>query len=170
LFEQLEAVAVDNAFFLSLQDNVPATNPVQDNSKIFIVHGHDESAKDKAELFVRKQGLTPIILVDMDGGGKTIIENIEQHTDVGFAIVLYTPDDAMADGKKRARQNAILEHGYLMARLGRARVRALVKGTVELPSDLGGVVYIPMDNGKEWERRMVMALKNAGYSADANMI
>ena len=170
LIALLTTIAADDAFFLSLQDNASEAVPQLDKSIIFIVHGHDEEAKVKAENFVRKQGFKPIILVDIDSEGTTIIENIEQHSNVGFAIVLCTPDDAMADGQKRARQNVVFEHGYLTAKLGRTRVRALVKGTVEPLSDLGGVVYIPMDNGKEWERKMVAALKSAGYPADANKI
>jgi predicted nucleotide-binding protein len=40
----------------------------------------------------------------------------------------------------RARQNVLLELGYFIGRLGRARVCALKRGDVEVPSDFGGVV------------------------------
>ena len=69
---------------------------------------------------------------------KTIIEKFEEYSDVGFAIILMTPDDKgyLADEpvstKNRARQNVIFEHGYFIGKLGRERVVALVK--VRIPA------------------------------------
>lgn len=141
-----------------------------DKKSVFIVHGHDDDAITKIENFLRKMELTPIILRDQASMGKTIIEKLENYTDVGFAIVLYTPCDEMNDGKFRARQNVVIEHGYLMGKIGRNRVASLVKGEVETPGDISGVVYIQMDSGKQWEHELVKELKAAGYSADANSI
>jgi predicted nucleotide-binding protein len=64
-----------------------------DNSKVFIVHGHDDLAKIEVARFLEKLGLTAVILSEQPNEGKTIIEKLEAHTDVGFGIVLYTPDD-----------------------------------------------------------------------------
>lgn len=140
------------------------------NNKIFIVHGHDDEALSKVENFVRKIGLVPIILRDQASMAHTIVEKIERHSDVGFAIVLYTPCDEMKNGKSRAQQNVVLEHGYLIGKLGRNRVCPIVKGEIETPGDISGVVYIPMDSGKAWEYAMVKELKEAQYSVDANHI
>lgn len=46
------------------------------------------------------------------------------------------------DLKDRARQNVIFEHGYMVAKLGRDKVIALVDQGVEIPGDLSGVIYI----------------------------
>lgn len=143
-----------------------STKTIQTN-KVFIVHGHDEEAKLKVELFIRKLSLEPIVLSDKANEGKTIIEKLEKYTDVDFGIVLYTPCDKTTEGKSRARQNVILEHGFLMSKLGRSRVCALMKGDVEKPSDIDGIVYISMDNNN-WEFDVVRELKGAGYEADAN--
>ena len=53
--------------------------------------------------------------------------------------------------KRRARQNVILELGFFLGTLGRrsGRVFLLYKGPLELPSDLGGVVYIDISKGIE---------------------
>ena len=173
---KLKSIASDEKFFDSLGVQTTAQNKEviamnhTPNNEVFIVHGHDREALAKTENFIRKIGLVPIILFDQVRKGKTIIENLEEHTDVGFAIVLYTRCDEMKDGKFRARQNVVLEHGYLMGKLQRDRVVALKKGDVEIPSDFDGVVYITMDNGKEWEMELVKELKAAGYDADANKI
>jgi predicted nucleotide-binding protein len=172
----LYAIVSDNDFFTEQSpahpSSPPRRDPVANNiQKIFIVHGHDEEARKDADLFLRKQGLNPVILMEQPSGGKTIIEKLEEYTDVvGFGIVLYTPCDKTAEGRSRARQNVVLEHGYLMGKLGRGRVCALVKGDVELPSDNSGIVYIAMGTGNDWKVELVRELKKTGYDASADKI
>ena len=67
----------------------------------------------------------------------------------------------------RARQNVILEFGYFVGRLGRKRTFALVEKDVALPSDIRGLVYIPLDDG-DWRHRLVKEFKAAGLDVDAN--
>ena len=114
--------------------------------KVFLVHGHDVAALDQTEMLLRRWGLEPIILRDRANRGMTVIEKIEANTDVGYAIVLLTPDDLGGVDREnlspRARQNVIFEWGYLVAKLGRHRVACLCKAGVELPSDLHGIVRI----------------------------
>ena len=64
------------------------TMNVQDNNKIFIVHGHNEALKQEVARLVEKQGLEAIILSEQANRGKTIIEKFEEHSDVGAAICL----------------------------------------------------------------------------------
>ena len=45
----------------------------------------------------------------------------------------------------RARQNVVFEHGYLIAKLGRKNVCALVRDNIEVPNDISGIVYVPLD-------------------------
>lgn len=146
------------------------------SNKIFIVHGHDDSAKNELARFIEKIGLTAIILHEQANGGKTIIEKIEEYANtVGFAIILYTACDKGKsknenDLKDRARQNVVFEHGYFVGKLGRKRVIALNKEHIETPSDINGVIYIPMDSAGAWEMRIIQELKTAGYTIDANSI
>src|SRR5699024_3079224 len=92
--------------------------PGRTNTKVFIVHGHDVDRRNEVELFMRRIGLTPVILCNQPNAGLTIIEKIEENTDVDFSLVLYTGCDegklkTDADLKPRARQNVVFEHGYL---------------------------------------------------------
>lgn len=145
-------------------------------SKVFIVHGHDETAKIKTARFIEKLGLEPIILHEQASAGNTIIEKIEEYSNVGFGIILYTACDI--GGKQtssplmqsRARQNVVFEHGYLMGKIGRDRVCALVKGTIETPNDISGVVYITMDESDAWHIQIAKELKRSGYLIDMNKI
>ena len=152
---------------------------ISDNSKVFIVHGHSQSPIFQTEAFLRKLGLEPIILRDQVNQGQTIIEKLEKNTDVAFAIVLYTACDFGCTkedkGKKdklrpRARQNVVFEHGYLNAKLGRNRVCALVEEGVEKPSDLAGIVYVPIDPNGAWKIKVANEMKAAGLEVDLNKL
>lgn len=146
-----------------------------ESRRIFLVHGRDEGAKSAVARFLEKLDLQPVILDEQANRGQTIIEKFESHSDVGFAIVLLTPDDEGAlrggekSGRHRARQNVIFELGFFIGRLGRQRVCALTKGSaMEIPSDYSGVVYIPLNEGGGWQMALVKELKSAGFDVDAN--
>ena len=148
-------------------------NPV-DLNKVFVVHGHDEAARETVARFLERLELAPVILHEQPNEGRTIIEKIEDNADVAFAVVLLTPDDmgALATNtdnlKPRARQNVILELGYFIGRLGRERVCALKKGGVETPSDYDGVVYTDLDDAGTWKIGLFKELQAAGFDVDAN--
>ena len=154
----------------------PLPNTSQNRSKsrdVFVVHGHDESAKESTARLLEKAGLNAIILHERPDEGKTIIEKLEKHGDVAFAVVLLTPDDvgSCASGnpdllRPRARQNVVLELGYFIGSLGRANVRALYKGDIEPPSDVSGVLYIPIDSSGAWRIRLLKEIKAAGVPVD----
>lgn len=143
-------------------------------TKVFIVHGHDELAIAQVSEVLRKLNLEPIILKDEPSKSNTIIEKIERLSDeVGFGIVLYTACDIGGKDtdslQPRARQNVLLEHGYLMAKLGRENTLAL-KGSIETPSDIQGLVYTTMDEHKAWQYKVVDELKASGYNVSKDRI
>ncbi len=140
------------------------------NNKIFIVHGRDHAVRDDVELKLRRVGLEPVILAETASRGMTIIEKIEANSDVAYAVVLYTACDLGkykddADLLPRARQNVVFEHGYMVAKLGRSKVVALVEHGVEEPGDLDGVVYISMDDS-DWDMRLYRELRAAGIEVN----
>jgi predicted nucleotide-binding protein len=47
--------------------------------------------------FLEKLNLEVVILHEQANKGRTVIEKFEQHSDVGFAVVLMTPDDTGSD-------------------------------------------------------------------------
>ena len=148
---------------------------VLNKSQIFIVHGHDSEVKLEVARFIEKIGFEAIILHEQASNSQTIIEKIESYTDVGFGVVIYTACDVGAMKSKsnelqnRARQNVVFEHGFLIGKLGRSNVCSLVKGTVETPSDISGVVYTSMDSG-HWKIELAKELKQSGYDVDMNKV
>lgn len=144
--------------------------------EVFIVHGHDEEAKEKTARFVEKLGFKPIILHEKASSGKTIIEKIESYSYVGFGIVLYTACDIGGkktenpDLRNRGRQNVVFEHGFLIGKIGRPNVTALVKEDIETPNDISGVVYVFMDDAGSWQFQIAKELQNSGYQVDLNKL
>ncbi|MEI6334122.1 MAG: nucleotide-binding protein [Methylococcaceae bacterium] len=169
---------IDNTPDTEVLDFIAPNKPAVDGSKfnkdqVFIVHGHDEHAKNDVKAYVESKGLEPIILHLQASGGRTIIEKIDHYSNVGFGIVLYTECDIGAKReslgfKWRARQNVVFEHGYLIAKLTRSRVAALVKGTVETPNDISGVVYVSMDAAGHWKDELDAEFRNAGFDLNAS--
>jgi predicted nucleotide-binding protein len=140
------------------------------NNKVFIVYGHDIDCREQLELLLRRMKLEPVILQNLPIGGDTIIEKLEANTDVRYACVLLTPDDEghpvgePKEKKPRARQNVILELGMFLARLGRKRVAILHKGSLELPSDISGLIYIKFNKRvDEVKERLGAELQEAGF-------
>jgi len=144
---------------------------------IFIVHGHDEEAKQTIARFIEKLDLNAIILHERPGPGSiTIMEKTEKYSNVCFAIVIITPDDIghlknkPEDAKPRARQNVIFELGYFIGKLGRNKVCALYKEGVEIPTDYHGVIYIPIDKGQGWKITLAKEIQSSGLSVDFNKV
>lgn len=140
-----------------------------DLKDVFIVHGHNHEAKNELELFLKELGLNPIVLHRKVDEGQTIIEKFEKYSNVGYAIILLTPDDTVASSgktaeEKRARQNVIFEFGFFAGRLRRNRVCCLYQENVSLPSDLSGLIYKPFKNHiEEIKFALIKELKAAGY-------
>lgn len=147
------------------------------NKDVFVVYGHDTSARESLELLLHRMGLNPIVLANLAASGDTVIEKLEKQLsmtgNVGFACVLLTPDDegypvGQPDEKQyRARQNVLLELGMVLARLNRSRVAILYKESVERPSDIDGLLYLPFkERVSEAKSLLFRELQNAGYSPD----
>lgn len=164
------------------QDQIRAvlegTPPVA-NKKVFVVYGHDDTAKLQLEALLRRWDLEPIILDQQASAGQTIIEKLEEYgSDVGYAIILATPDDegkakTETEYKSRVRQNVVLELGMFLAKLGREKVAILLKETTnfEKPSDIQGLVYIPFQNRVgEVAINLIRELARQGYNIDTTKL
>ncbi|TXT36039.1 MAG: hypothetical protein FD135_4554 [Comamonadaceae bacterium] len=156
--------------FAQIEQHKPSA-VARNKRKVFIVHGRDNEVKQEVARFVEAVGLESIILHEQASVGMTIIEKIERYAnDADFALVLYTPcdlgrgvHDTKVHPRNRARQNVVFEHGYLMAKLGRENVCALVKGDIETPNDISGVIYVDFDVQGAWRAEVAKELKACGY-------
>lgn len=161
-----------------ISSTVPAILPGFSRD-VFVVYGHDEPVRDQLELLLRRLGLNPIILARITGAGDTIIEKLDkylgEHSNVGFACVLLTPDDEgykaghPEEKKYRARQNVVLELGMVLSRMGRRNTAILHKKSIELPSDIAGLIYIPFQERVDEVRTdLFRHLEEAGFKPKAD--
>lgn len=164
--------------------------PIPSAKDVFIVHGQDHEPMKELKEFLKEIGFNPIVLHEQASGSRTIIEQLEKYSKVGYAFVILTPDDwggnkddflSVLDGiasgytdledafhdrefRYRARQNVILEFGYFIGKLGRDKVCCLLKGNVEKPSDMHGIIHIPFkDSVKKAQYKIIKELKAVGF-------
>lgn len=170
LLEDLEDVEREVA---SASPSIPQETQTL-SRRVFVVHGHDDGAREAVARFLEKIGFEAIILHEQASQNRTVMEKIEAHREVGFAVVLLTPDDEGCvkggEPKPRARQNVLLELGYFMGYLGRHKVCALKRGELEIPSDYLGVVWVAMDGGNGWKQALGQELEAAGHEVDWNKV
>jgi predicted nucleotide-binding protein len=149
------------------QASIQTNTQTSDQTKVLVVHGRDHIAKNSVVKYLENLGISAIIVHEQIRGEKTIIDKVEENLNIGFAIVLYTPTSL--EQKPRAHQNIAFEHGYLIAKLGRRKVSALVKGNTEVPNHTNGVIYIPMDILNTWQIAINRELIRAGYNIETNL-
>ena len=171
--EKLVKELVDPVSMPELAVAVKAPEP-----QLFVVYGHDETSRDQLELVLGKMGIEGFILAKSSGHGLTIIEALEKQVGQNgvstAGIVLLTPDDkgySIKDGdvktRDRARQNVILEMGMLLSKLGRSHTIILIKGDLEKPSDVDGIIYHSYKNHvKEVVSKIAERLENCGFKID----
>lgn len=144
-------------------------------TRAFIVHGRDNAPREAVARFLTGIGIEPVILHEQANRGDTVIEKLDRHRDVSFAVVLLTGDDegrliGAAELHPRARQNVILELGYFVGCLGRKNVCALYRAPLELPSDWDGVVWVSLDERGAWKLDLARELKAAGFLVDLSNV
>lgn len=176
-----EAASLEAAFYAVNSPKAEGAVPVklalsnEPNTKVFVVYGHDEGARNQLDAMLRRWGLEPLILDQLPSKGQTIIEKLEEYTaDVGFGVVLATPDDEghrrqrSDENSFRARQNVVLELGMLLMKLGREKVAILLRDQekMERPSDIQGLIYIPFKDNLQKDAGPLLAKEMAaqGYS------
>jgi Zn-dependent protease with chaperone function len=116
---------------------------------LLIIHGHDRLAmlELRTFLFSKFPGVAQKVMVSTVAASATLPEKFEIVAEgVEGAIALLTPDDTATTLKateprmtSRARQNVVVEVGWIWGRLGRKRCLLLARGEVEIPSDLSGI-------------------------------
>lgn len=178
---RLQSIA-DRLEIIPLAEGVPETGSltpttaVAASNRVFVVHGHNEAARETTARLLERLGLEPVILNEQPNAGRTLIEKFETYADVSFAVVLLTADDVGAPASAaeelhpRARQNVIFELGFFIGKLGRRKVCALYQEGVEILSDFQGVAYVPLDAGGAWKFQLAKELKESGLEVDMNNV
>ncbi|GAA0558821.1 TIR domain-containing protein [Rhizomicrobium electricum] len=161
----------------AITPNSADTTNVEYEKTAFIVHGHDKAVLFEMVAFLGKAGVRPIILNEAPGGALTIIEKLVRHSNVGFVVVLLTPDDVGGkniSGERslapRARQNVIGELFFFAGKFGRERMIVFKKGEIEFPTDILGIGWHEFDEHGGWKTHLLRELAEAGFEIDQKAV
>ena len=130
--------------------------PAEPLRSVFIVRGPGVVVGEAVAQFVEEIHCRAVLL---DDPARSIMEQVEAHADVGFAIVLLTTEELGGTAELRPRLNVLMDLGYLLGRLGRANVCAFaVDSELDLPRDMAGVALDSLDASGKWKSTLARLL------------
>jgi predicted nucleotide-binding protein len=147
--------------------------------RVFVVCGTDGEMKQAVTISLTRLKLVPIVVCEEPSQGKKIVERFQEYSDVGFAVVLLSPDDCVyvkdespTKRKLRPRQDVIFELGFLLGKLGKNNVLVFFRecANFEIPTDFEGIKIAAFDNRDSWKLALIRELTNCGYDFDANRL
>ena len=126
-------------------------------------HGAEETLIDRFESYSQQSAFALVFLTG-DEIGKPAPANSIEPSNFGTAkkseMARYrVAKERIEMKKRRARENELFELGYFIGSMGRARVRVLSEEIFERPSDVDGILYIPLD--ERWKERLLEELRDA---------
>jgi predicted nucleotide-binding protein len=142
----------------------PATT--SEKPRVFIGHGRNPLWL-RVKSFLEEEVRLPTISFESESRTSNSIVSIleEMLSQVGFAVIVLTAEDATADGHLRARQNVIHETGLAQGKLGFKKVVILKQNGVEELTNLAGLQYISFkDRIEEAFYDLGKALQREGLS------
>jgi hypothetical protein len=137
-------------------DNWGVIGPPDLHASVFIIHGHDEAARDDLErLLSRRYAVRTVVMYAHTVPTVTLPEKFESCArECNLAIALLTPDDVGGkvgtdSSAARVRQNVLVELGWFWGRCGRHSLLLVSPGKLDLPSDLRGLQVVRYENKVE---------------------
>jgi predicted nucleotide-binding protein len=157
----------------------PAKSGSTIRRRIFVVCGTDDTMKQAVTEALVKLWLVPVVMCEEPSQGRKIVERFADYADVGFAVVLLSPDDSMYDKdesptkrKLRPRQDVVFELGFLLGKLGKGNVLVFHRecANFEGPTGFEGIKSVAFDDRDSWKIALIRELNNCGYIVDADRI
>ena len=126
-----------------------------------------------------KLWLAPVVMQEEPSQGRKIVEHFVDYADVGFAVVLLSPDDytypkaeAATKRKLSPQQDVIFILGFLLGKLGKGKVLVFYKESTDfaVPIDFEGVKFTAFDDRDSWKLTLIRELTASGYTVEADRI
>jgi predicted nucleotide-binding protein len=169
-------------FLSSTEKTMAPTQPTKSNSdrrRIFVVCGTDDEMKQAITNALTKLWLVPIVMCEEPSQGRKIVERFVDYKDVGFAVVLLSPDDfayakeeSPTKRRLRPKQDVVFELGFLIGKLGNDHILVFYRecANFECPTDFEGLKLTAFDDRDSWKLALIRELSNNGYTVDAARI
>jgi hypothetical protein len=127
-------------------------------TRVLLAPCRDETTSQAVIEFLESIECTPIV-AGRSGEPESAIETLDRHRDVGFAIVILTGDAA-----RGVASDGLLELGFLLGKLGRARVCVVQSEPLAAERQGDAILRLELDDRGEWQDRIVKALGDAGIT------
>ena len=156
-----------------------ATSTSDARRRVFVVCGTDSEMKQAITNALTKLKLAPVVMCEEPSQGKKIVERFADYEDIGFAVVLLSPDDSVyvkdespTKRKLRPRQDVVFELGFLLGKLGKSNVLVFFRefANFEIPTDFESIKVAAFDDRDSWKLALLRELTNCGFSVDADRI
>lgn len=146
---QLDRLVRDIDQIFEIRANSELAQPTTEAPRrVFVSHGRSGDWRQVQAFIEKDVGLPTIELEQQPSGGRTLIEKLDENAArCDSAIIVMTGDDVVNKDEARVRENVMHELGFFQGRYGRNRVVLLHEDGVNIPSNLGGIVYIPYPKG-----------------------
>ena len=146
---------------------------------VLLLHAKEGDMTLSVVSLLDKLGIDAAMIDESQASSAAKIEEIAGLSGVTFALVILSPEDrgglpglTAKIAKPKQRQDVIFELGYLVGRIGKARVAVLHGGERpnDIPSGFFGVEYLSYQAEGGWQISLIKLLKAAGYQVDANVL
>jgi predicted nucleotide-binding protein len=154
---QLERLVRDIDEIFEIRANSELEQPASANAakaaearprRVFITHGRSSDWREVQAYIEKDVALKTMELAQEPNLGRTVIEKLFDGAEqCNSAVIVMTGDDIDEGGQARARENVMHEIGFFQGKYGRSRVCLLHEEGVSIPTNLGGVVYVPFPKG-----------------------
>lgn len=134
-------------------------------NNVFIAHNDKDPFAKEVEIFLSRNNFKPIIMQEQPSTGGTIFDKFKS-IEFNIAVVLLIEDPRLTNQTNISltKQNVILEAGYCYGYLENSwEVIIMHDGKVEIPSNIGAVEYIKID--ENWRYNLTRSLKAGGLKA-----
>jgi predicted nucleotide-binding protein len=147
--------------------------------RVFVVCGTDDEMKQAVTAALTKLWLVPVVMCEEPSQGRKIVERFQDYADVGFAVVLLSPDDSVyvkdeppTKRKLRPRQDVVFELGFLLGKLGRSNVLVFQREcqNFEVPTDFEGMKVTAFDDRDSWKLALIREISNCGLVVEGDRI
>ncbi len=145
-------------------------------ARVFI-SGLDNQINSAIRVFLQKLGLQTISTNAESRNKEFIVEKFQQYNNhFDFAIVVLSPDDSLTpkiqsseQGLVVSRQETVFELGYLVGKLGKAKVAIFYEESPKFkrPTEYFDLLYTSFDANGVWQKRLLNQLNNSGVIQEA---
>lgn len=136
-------------YFAARSALVPAHEANAPNTRILVGHGRSLEWLDLKRFLEDRLGLKVEEFNLTSAAGKATTQRLEEMLDkCGFAFLVMTAEDSLADGKLQARQNVVHEIGLCQAKYGFNRAIILLENGCAEFSNIEGLGQIRFPKGQ----------------------